>query len=144
VQGAALPVGSIVSPGEEIMLIVQKRAAPTIEARIPATVVGRFEIGQPAVLTASRFGNASVSEIKGKVEDISADAATDNLSGETYYTARVVVPPDEAARLAPEELKPGTRVQVSVASPDSRIITGLVTPIVHFAKPIREGLARAF
>ena len=76
--------------------------------------------------------------IAGLVESVSADALTDEATGETYYQAKVTVDRGDLARAAPGvELTPGMPAEVFIATTER-------TLLAYLLQPIGEILARTF
>ena len=68
---------------------------------------------------------------------VSADALTDQRTGEVYFLAGVEVPLEELARVPNVELYPGMPVEVA-------IVTGERTLFAYLAQPFTDSLAHAF
>ncbi|MGH6740028.1 MAG: HlyD family efflux transporter periplasmic adaptor subunit, partial [Bradyrhizobium sp.] len=101
IDGALLrTVGEVVYPGDEIMRILPRVAGVAVEAKIAADELSRLRVGQAAELQFPSHGRAGAPVIRGMIAGIEADAANDRQSSRRY-TAQVVVPPQEAARLGP-------------------------------------------
>ena len=68
--------------------------------------------------------------IAGKVESVSADALTDEATGETYYQAKVTVDRGDLARTAPGvELTPGMPAEVFIATTERTLLAYLLQPV---------------
>ena len=68
-------------------------------------------------------------EIYGKVTRISADASTDQRTGQTYYTVRIAMPPEEVAKLGGLKMVPGMPVEAFVQTGERTVISYLVKPL---------------
>jgi HlyD family secretion protein len=68
---------------------------------------------------------------------VSADTTTDQRTGQSYYTIRVALPPEEVARLGDVKLIPGMPVEAFVQTGDRTMMSYLV-------KPLQDQLMRAF
>jgi HlyD family secretion protein len=75
--------------------------------------------------------------LNGKVSRVSADVTTDQRSGQTFYTIRVSMTPEEIARLGEVKLVPGMPVEAFVQ-------TGDRTMFSYLLKPFSDQLMRAF
>jgi HlyD family secretion protein len=71
------------------------------------------------------------------VTRISADASTDQRTGQTYYTVRIGMPADEVAKLGDVRMVPGMPVEAFVQTGDRTMISYLV-------KPLHDQLMRMF
>ena len=66
------------------------------------------------MLRFSAFNQRTTPEIYGTVTRISADATTDQRTGQTYYTTRIAMTEDEIAKLGEVKLIPGMPVEAFV------------------------------
>jgi HlyD family secretion protein len=62
----------------------------------------------------SAFNQRTTPEVVGTVKLISADLTEDQRSGAVYYLVRVIVPPEEIARLKGLKLLPGMPAEVFI------------------------------
>jgi HlyD family secretion protein len=136
-QSSVHTVGGVVSPGEQIMLIVPEADNLTVEAKVAPQDIDQLYLGQAAMLRFSAFNQRTTPEIKATVSRISADITTDERSGLSYYTIRAAMSADEVARLGDVSLVPGMPVEVFVKTGDRKVLSYLV-------KPLSDQIARAF
>ena len=136
-QSSVHTVGGVVSPGEQIMLVVPEADNLTVEAKVAPQDIDQLYLGQAAMLRFSAFNQRTTPEIKATVSRISADITTDERSGLSYYTIRAAMSADEVARLGDVSLVPGMPVEVFVKTGDRKVISYLV-------KPLSDQIARAF
>ena len=92
-------VGGVIAAGEAIMLIVPDADSLTVEARVNPQDIEQVQLDQKTVLRFPAFNAATTPEIDGQVSRISADISTDQRTGQSYYTIRISIPPDQLARL---------------------------------------------
>jgi len=130
-------VGGVVTAGDQLMLIVPEADNLTVEAKVAPQDIDQVRIGQTALLRLSAFNQQSTPEINGTVTRISADAASDQRTGLTYYTIRIAMPPEEVAKLGEVTIIPGMPVEAFVQ-------TGERTMISYFMKPLNDQLMRVF
>jgi HlyD family secretion protein len=71
------------------------------------------------------------------VTRISADTSTDQRTGQSYYTVRISLPPEQVQRLGEVKLLPGMPVEAFVQ-------TGERTMLSYLMKPLHDQIARAF
>ncbi|MGN6309569.1 MAG: HlyD family type I secretion periplasmic adaptor subunit [Xanthobacteraceae bacterium] len=130
-------VGGVISPGEQIMLVVPNHDALMVEAKIDPRDINNISVGQQAILRFPAFDVRTTPEINGTVTIVSAETTQDQKSGASYYEVRIHLPPEEIARLGKNKLVPGMPVE-------SFIETTPRTALSYFVKPLRDQIARAF
>ena len=130
-------VGGVITAGDAIMLIVPDADNLTVEAKVNPQDIDQVRPGQVALLRLSAFNQRTTPEIFGTVTRISADASTDQRTGQTYYTIRIAMPGDEVAKLGDVRLVPGMPVEAFVQTGDRTMISYLV-------KPLHDQLMRMF
>ncbi|MEA3028238.1 MAG: rane fusion protein type secretion system [Alphaproteobacteria bacterium] len=130
-------VGGVITAGDAIMLIVPDADNLTVEAKVNPQDIDQVRPGQTALLRLSAFNQRTTPEIYGTVTRISADASTDQRTGQTYYTIRIAMPGDEVAKLGEVRMVPGMPVEAFVQ-------TGDRTMISYFVKPLHDQLMRMF
>ncbi len=96
-----------------------------------------MQIGQKTLLRLSAFNQRTTPELNGVVSRDSPDTTTDQRTGQSYYTIRVSMPPEEVARLGEAQLIPGMPVEAFVQ-------TGGRTMLSYLIKPLHDQLMRAF
>jgi HlyD family secretion protein len=136
-QSTVHTVGGVISAGADLMLVVPDADNLIVEAKVNPQDIDQMQIQQKAMLRFPAFNQRTTPEIDGRVTRISADIGTDQRTGQTYYTIRIMMPVDEIARLGEVRLVPGMPVEAFVQ-------TGQRTAISYFAKPFLDQLARAF
>lgn len=136
-QLAVHTVGGVVSPGEAVMMIVPEADALAVEAKIAPQDIDQVRAGLLAGIRFSAFNQRTTPEITGTVARLSADTSTDQRNGQSYYTARIALHPDELARLGEARLLPGMPTEVFIKTYDRTILS-------YFVKPLSDQVARAF
>jgi len=136
-QSTVHTVGGVITAGDAIMMIVPQADDLSVEAKVNPQDIDKLQIGQKTVLRFSAFNQRTTPELNGKVSRVSADVTTDQRSGQSYYTIRVSMPPDEIARLGEVKLVPGMPVEAFVQ-------TGERTMLSYFLKPFSDQLMRSF
>lgn len=129
-------VGGVIGPGTPIAEIVPQSEELIIEANVLPIDIDRVAEGQEATIRFSSFAS-SVPTIFGKVISISADSAIDEISGTSFYQARIEVTPEGMEDLGNLELLPGMPAEVFIA-------TGSRTFVQYVFKPFSNALARSF
>ncbi|HYI30432.1 MAG TPA: HlyD family type I secretion periplasmic adaptor subunit [Bradyrhizobium sp.] len=130
-------VGGVITAGDAMMLIVPDADNLTVEAKVNPQDIDQVRTGQVALLRLSAFNQSTTPEIYGTVTRISADASTDQRTGQTYYTIRIAMPGDEVAKLGEVRMVPGMPVEAFVQTGDRTMISYLV-------KPLHDQLMRMF
>ncbi len=136
-QSSVHTVGGVITAGDTLMLIVPQTDSLSVEARINPQDIDKLLIGQKTVLRLTAFNQRTTPELNGEVSRVSADTATDQRTGQAYYTIRISLPPSEVARLGDVRLIPGMPVEAFVQ-------TGERTMFSYLAKPLSDQFMRAF
>ncbi|MBB4233357.1 HlyD family type I secretion periplasmic adaptor subunit [Rhizobium mongolense] len=129
--------GAVVKPGEEIMQIVPSDDTLTPELKLAPQDIDQVVVGQDVSLRFSAFSQRITPELNGRVTTIAADLTTDERTGQSYYTLRILLPEKEWARL-------GHLVPVVGMPVEAFIQTGERTALAYLIKPITDQVARAF
>jgi HlyD family secretion protein len=130
-------VGGVITAGDAIMLIVPQADDLQVEAKVNPQDIDKLQVGQKTLLRLSAFNQRTTPELNGVVSRVSPDVTTEQRSGQSYYTIRVSMPPEEVARLGDVKLIPGMPVEAFVQ-------TGERTLISYLMKPLSDQLMRAF
>lgn len=130
-------VGGVISPGEQIMLIVPDADALAAEVKVAPRDIDQVYVGQLATMRFAAFNQKTTPEIEGEIGIVSADITQDQRTGASYYTARVLLKPEELAKLGASKLVPGMPVDVFIKTPGR-------TALSYLVKPLQEQAERAF
>nr|WP_319383542.1 HlyD family type I secretion periplasmic adaptor subunit [uncultured Roseibium sp.] len=130
-------LGGVVRPGEDILELVPQSEELIVEARINTSDIEKLWIGQPSRVRLSGFDLEEVPEANGKVFDVSADAVTDEKTGNAFYVARVRLDEHQPSGVAGLDLVPGMPA-------DLFITTGERTVLSYLAQPLSNRLVRTF
>ena len=106
-QSTVHTVGGVITAGDAIMMIVPQADALSVEAKVNPQDIDKLQIGQKTLLRLSAFNQRTTPELNGLVTRVSADVTTDQRTGQSYYTIRVSMPPEEVARLGENQDHPG-------------------------------------
>lgn len=136
-QSTVHTVGGVITAGDAIMLIVPQTDDLQVEAKVNPQDIDKLQVGQKTLLRLSAFNQRTTPELNGVVTRISPDVTTDQRTGQSYYTIRISMPPEEVARLGDVKLIPGMPVEAFVQ-------TGERTLISYLIKPLSDQLMRAF
>ena len=109
-QSTVHTVGGVITAGDAIMLVVPQTDDLQVEAKVQPQDIDKLQIGQKTLLRLSAFNQRTTPELNGVVTRVSPDVTTDQRTGQSYYTIRVSMPPEEIARLGEVKLIPGMPV----------------------------------
>jgi HlyD family secretion protein len=130
-------IGGVISPGEQIMLIVPDADALAVEVKIAPRDIDQIYFGQTASMRFAAFNQKTTPAIEGEVKLVSADLTLDQRTNTSHYTIRVLPKPDELTRLGAAKLVPGMPVDVFVK-------TSGRTALSYLIKPLRDQAEKAF
>src|SRR5262249_26227379 len=122
-------VGGVITPGEQIMLIVPDADALAVEVKIAPRDIDQVYVGQTAAMRFSAFNQKTTPEIEGEISVVSADITQDKRTGASYYTARAGLKPEEIAKLGSAKLVPGMPVDVFIRTPGRTALSYLIKPL---------------
>jgi HlyD family secretion protein len=136
-QSTVHTVGGVITAGDAIMMIVPQADDLQVEAKVNPQDIDKLQVGEKTVLRLSAFNQRTTPELTGAVIRVSPDVTIDQRTGQSYYTIRVSMPPEEVARLGEVKLIPGMPVEAFVQ-------TGDRTMLAYLIKPLHDQLMRAF
>jgi len=136
-QSTVHTVGGVITAGDAIMLVVPQADDLQVEAKVNPQDIDKLQIGQKTLLRMSAFNSRTTPELNGVVTRVSPDVTADQRTGQSYYTIRVSMPPEEVARLGEVKLIPGMPVEAFVQTGDRTLLSYLI-------KPLKDQLMRAF
>src|SRR5690242_10798134 len=136
-QSTVHTIGGVITAGDTIMLVVPKGDDLQVEAKVQPQDIDKLQVGQKTLLRLSAFNQRTTPELIGSVSRVSPDVTTEQRTGQSYYTIRVSMPPEEIARLGDVKLIPGMPVEAFVQ-------TGERTVISYLMKPLHDQFMRAF
>ena len=113
-QLAVHTVGGVIAPGEQIMLIVPDADALAIEVKIAPREIDQVYFGQTATNAVCGFQSEDDPRDRGEVAMVSADLTQEQRTGASYYTVRVLLKPEELAKLGSSKVVPGMPVDVFI------------------------------
>ena len=137
-QLAYTTVGSVIPAAQPILRIVPKGPLE-VEARISPTEVDQLHMGQAARIGFPAFNRQTTPEIHGTLAFLSAERTDDPRTGQSFYIARVAIPPTELRRLGGLRLVPGMPAMVYLETGSRSLLSYLFKPLVdQFARAFRE------
>jgi len=138
-QLAIHTVGGIVTPAQEIMIIVPETAQLEIEAYVENKDIGFVREGQTAAIKIDAFPFTKYGTLVGEIIDLSDDAITDKEKG-LIYKARVSLQQPRiqvGGKLV--KLGPGMSVSVEIKTGQRRVIEFFLAPLLKYKdESIRE------
>ncbi len=129
--------GAVVAPGAAVLDLVPSDDALVIEARVNPTDIDVVHAGLSAKVVLTAFKTRTTPQIDGTVTRVSADALTDERSGQPYYAARVTVDAAQLGALKDVRLQPGMPAE-------TLIVTGERTLLTYLTQPIQDSFRKAF
>jgi HlyD family secretion protein len=129
--------GGVVQTGEQLLQVVPSGTPLIIAARVDPKDIGRLTTGLKAEVHLSAYKPRTTPPVDGVVTLVSADAVTDQQTGQSHYVVEVSVDASEVAQLGNGvHLAPGMQAQVN-------IVTGSRTILDYLLAPFTEGVRTA-
>lgn len=133
----------VVQPGSELIHIVPLDDTLLVEAKIKPKDIGFLQPKQPAKVTITAFDYARYGALDGNVEQISADAITDEKKQqrqETYYLVKVRTQKNYlGSKENPLYIIPGMQARVDIKTGKKSVLQYILSPIIDtFNKALRE------
>lgn len=122
-------IGGVIGAGETIMQIVPVNDRLVVEARIQPADIDQMHVGQQAVLRFSAFNQRTTPEIVGQVRTVAADLAHNPQTGESWYTARIQIEPEELSKLGNLSLLAGMPVEAYIKTSERTALSYLIKPL---------------
>ena len=128
-------VGGVVDRGTVILEIVPNNSKLLVIAKVQTTDIDKVRVGLVADVMFSAFNLKQVHVIQGEVMHVSADSFVDDVSGMSYYEAKI-----EVTREGIEVLKENKFILVSGMPAQVMIQLGDRTALSYLVKPFTEML----
>lgn len=111
--------GGVISPGQKLMQIVPEQRELRVQARIAPDDADDLRPGMRTLVKFPGLHERTLPNLEGRLTRLSADAFTDEKSGQSYFTAEVLVPASQLAlirqvRGADFSLRAGMPVEVLI------------------------------
>ncbi|MFQ5618869.1 MAG: HlyD family type I secretion periplasmic adaptor subunit [Rhodospirillales bacterium] len=130
--------GGVVQPGETLLDIVPDEDRLIIDVRVDPQDIDTVYEGMPARARITAFNRRTTPLLEGSVTSVSADRMTDPVTGQSYFTARVV-PAAGTQGFDVSTLKPGMQAEVFLVTAERTALDYLLQPIARsFARAGRE------
>jgi HlyD family type I secretion membrane fusion protein len=125
--------GGVVPPKDTVMEIVPDNDRLIVEAQVSPNDIDVVHNDLPVQLKFPAFNQRTMPTVYGHVDTVSADRQTDQHSGKSYYTARIVI--DRGVdKLKNFKLYPGMPAE-------AMIVTGERTLMSYLMKPLFSGIS---
>lgn len=132
-------IGGVITPAEQVLVIVPQSDDLIVEARFSATDIDQVIPGRATRLVFSAFAAEKAPEISGQVIHVAADASKDERTGAPYFAGRIAIKPGELKKLGELKLVPGMPVEIFVSTGDRTVFSYLTKPIRdQFNRSMRE------
>ena len=129
---------SVVRAAEPVLFLVPQDRPLVIAARVDPIHIDQVYPTQDVVLRFSALDQRTTPELFGEVTLISADAFTDQNTGQQYYRAEVIMNDGEIEKLPEGQgLIPGMPVETYIRTTDR-------SPMAYLLKPLTDYFTRAF
>lgn len=130
-------VGGVVTPAEQIMLIVPEEEKLAVEFKVSPTDIDQVRVGQEARLRFTAFNQRTTPEMLGVVTFVSADISRDPKERQEAFIARAVVDNRHSAPAGSKPILPGMPVEVFLTTEKRSALS-------YMLKPITDQFERAF
>lgn len=124
-------VGGVIGAGDRLAWVVPAGDRFLIEARIAPIDVEQVHPGQATRLRMTALNTRLVPELPGTVLDVAADVVVDQMTGESYYTARIEIAPEGLAQIDADVLRPGMPVEALIETRRRSIADYLTEPVTE-------------
>ena len=138
-QLAVHNIGAVVTPAQDLMVIVPQNGALEVEALLENKDIGFVEVGQSTEIKIDTFPFTRYGTIAGQVVDLSNDAVSDERRG-LVYKMRVAMDRSEINVNGRQvRLSPGMSVSVESKTGTRRMIEFFLSPLLRYAdESVRE------
>lgn len=128
---------SVIRPADILMYIVPQDRPLLVAAKVPVTHVDEIKVGQDVRLVFSSLPSRTTPELHGQVTLVSADALTEERTGQNYYRAEISIDPKSIEDLQGVSIVPGMPVEAYIKTEDR-------TPLSYLLKPFSDYFRQAF
>lgn len=139
VQGMEIVIGSVISPGAQIMKIIPKNSKLIARVQIKPKDRGHIDVGDPVNIKISTYDFPRYGSIVGRLHSVSASTIHSNKQvDEPFYLGEISLSQQYIGPNPTEyPLLPGMTIQAD-------IITGKKTLLQYLLKPIHLTLTKSF
>jgi hemolysin D len=130
-QLKAHTIGGVVTPAEQLMIIVPKDQSLEVEAMVLNRDIGFVSEGQEATVKVDAFPFTRYGAIDGNLVTVSKDAATDEKLGLIYPSRLKLAKTSMHIDARNVDLSPGMAVTVEIKTGQRRLIEYFLSPLVQ-------------
>ena len=135
-------VGGVIAPGQKLLDVVPDKAPLVLEGQVSPNDADDLHIGQGTEVLFTGLHDRSLPRLKGEVSKVSADAFTNEKTGESYFITEVTVPVEEVDKIRQIRgkdfnLRPGMPVQILVPLKKR-------TAMQYLLEPLTDAMWRSF
>ncbi|MCK0139824.1 HlyD family type I secretion periplasmic adaptor subunit [Aliiroseovarius sp. F47248L] len=124
---------SVVQPGQPILTIIPQDDAVRVAARISPQDIDQLFVTQEVTLAFPALARKNDPVLKAKIEKISADAVTNEQTGQRYYEIEMGIHRTQRAQLPDDViLLPGMPVTAFIKTADRSPLSYLLQPFKEF------------
>jgi multidrug efflux pump subunit AcrA (membrane-fusion protein) len=129
--------GGVIAPGGDVLDIVPTGDKLVVQAKVLPIDIDVVRPDLPATVRFVAYKQRTTPVVEGKVTRVSADAVTEERTGQTYFLATIEVGSDQLAQVPNVKLYPGMPIEAA-------IVTGSRTMLAFLLQPFTDSFARAF
>lgn len=129
--------GSVISPGEEMALLLPTSTELIVEAQLSPSDIDIVRPGQAADLRFVALNMRTTPSVAGTVNYVSPDRLIDQTNGHPYFVARLHITDDLPAEVDRDQIYPGMPVEAMIS-------TGERTFFEYLTRPLMDSFNRAF
>lgn len=130
---------AVLRPADPVLFLIPQDRPLVIQAQIPTPHIDAVYVGQRVRLIFPAFSARTSPDLLGTVALISADALTQESTGQSFYRAEIVLDPAEQERTQSLPLRPGMPVQAFIQTADRSPLAYLLQPFTdYFTHAFRE------
>jgi len=129
--------GSVISPGEEMALLLPTSTELIVEAQLSPSDIDIVRPGQYADLRFVALNMRTTPSVAGSVNYVSPDRLIDQATGNPYFVARLHITDDLPPEVDRDQIYPGMPVEAMIS-------TGERTFFEYLTRPLMDSFNRAF
>jgi HlyD family type I secretion membrane fusion protein len=130
--------GGVVQPGQALMDLVPEEDRLVIDVRVNPADIDAVYAGMTARVRLTAYNARTTPMLDGTVTSVSADRVSDSVTGEAYFTARVI-PTGDLQAFDLSTLKAGMQAEVFLVTAERTALDYMVEPLVRsFSRAGRE------
>lgn len=127
--------GAVAGAGQPLMQIVPSGTKLVVAAEVSPRDISEVRLGMSAQVTLLGYSPRRVSPIEGNVSLVSADARTNEKTGQSNFLVEVTVPAENVAKAGPDvRLAPGMPANVAITTGKRTILEYLIGPFADSVK----------